>query len=593
MPRPASTKTAQGRSVRSLTAPLVRAQRGRLTRMSLAAIAGGFAEAFTLVLIARIAFALGSDGSDVKIDVGAFGTMHVAVSALIALAGLLVIVRIVLQSIYSVLAARATFTVIDTTRTSLTRLYLAAGWPLQASQREGRLQELLTTYTGSAASALNSLTQAGISGFNLFALLLTALFVSPVASIAAAFVALGMGLLLKPLRAAGRRRSGRAAQANLDFATGLTELASTLQEVKVFGVEDEVNERLGALNRRSVTLGLHTTYANNAVGVVYQGAALLLLVGALGLARAAGFSQLSSLGAVVLIMLRSLNYAQSLQTSIQGVHQNAPYIEALNEEEDRYRASAMQHGGQPVGHIDTIKFDDVSFEYETGTPVLHDFSFQVPRGEIVGIVGPSGSGKSTLIQLILRLREPTTGTMYVGERDVRDLSLDEWYRRVTFVPQDPHLFAGTVSDNIRFFRTDVDSASITRAAKLAHIHDDIVSWPLGYDTPVGERGGQLSGGQRQRLCIARALVEDPEIIVLDEPTSALDVRSEHLIRETIADLAPQTTVFVIAHRLSTLSICDRIMVILNGALEGFDASSTLEASNPFYQEALRLSGMRG
>jgi ABC-type multidrug transport system fused ATPase/permease subunit len=160
------------------------------------------------------------------------------------------------------------------------------------------------------------------------------------------------------------------------------------------------------------------------------------------------------------------------------------------------------------------------------------------------------------------------------------------------VPQQARLVAGTVADNIRFFREDLEPGTIERAAKLAHIHDDIVQWPLGYDTPVGERGGQLSGGQQQRLCIARALVGDPDVVVLDEPTSALDVKSESLMRDTMADLAPHKTVFVIAHRLSTLSICDRIMVILNGRLEGFDQPSELEASNPFYREALKLSGLR-
>jgi ABC-type multidrug transport system fused ATPase/permease subunit len=119
-----------------------------------------------------------------------------------------------------------------------------------------------------------------------------------------------------------------------------------------------------------------------------------------------------------------------------------------------------------------------------------------------------------------------------------------------------------------------------------------MNWPRGYDTPVGERGGQLSGGQRQRLCIARALVGDPDVVVLDEPTSALDVKSESLMRETLEGLAPAKTVFVIAHRLSTLSICERIMVILNGEMHGFDTPAELESSNPFYREALALSGMR-
>jgi ABC-type multidrug transport system fused ATPase/permease subunit len=172
-----------------------------------------------------------------------------------------------------------------------------------------------------------------------------------------------------------------------------------------------------------------------------------------------------------------------------------------------------------------------------------------------------------------------------------EVALDDWYRLVTFVSQDTRLFSGSVGDNIKFFRNASDD-DVERAAKLAHIHDDIVSWPLGYDTPVGERGSQLSGGQRQRLCIARALVEDPDIVVMDEPTSALDVKSESLMRDTLLALGGERTVFVVAHRLSTLSICDRIMVVLGGEMQGFDSPDRLEADNPFYREALVLSGMR-
>jgi ABC-type multidrug transport system fused ATPase/permease subunit len=176
-------------------------------------------------------------------------------------------------------------------------------------------------------------------------------------------------------------------------------------------------------------------------------------------------------------------------------------------------------------------------------------------------------------------------------RDLQRLSLDGWYQRVTFVPQEPRLFSGTVANNIRFFR-DVEPDDIVRAAKLANVHEEIISWPRGYATPVGERGGELSLGQRQRLCIARSLVGDPDVIVLDEPTSSLDPRSESLVREALSTLAPKVTLFIIAHRLSTLDICNRIMVLQGGRLQGFDEPRQLEHSSPFYREALRLSGLK-
>jgi ABC-type multidrug transport system fused ATPase/permease subunit len=234
----------------------------------------------------------------------------------------------------------------------------------------------------------------------------------------------------------------------------------------------------------------------------------------------------------------------------------------------------------------------VSFEYVTGRPVLRNVSFELHPGEVVGIIGPSGSGKSTLVQILLRLRVPTEGAFLVNGRDARELDIDDWYSRIAFVPQDAHLFAGTIADNIRFFRDIVDAGAIEHAAKLANLHDEIVSWPDGYDTPVGERGGQLSGGQRQRLCIARALVGDPDVLVLDEPTSSLDVKSEALVRQTLDELGHDTTVLVVAHRLSTLSICDRIMVVRDGVLQGFAEPARLEAEDSFYQEALQLSGLR-
>jgi ABC-type multidrug transport system fused ATPase/permease subunit len=244
-----------------------------------------------------------------------------------------------------------------------------------------------------------------------------------------------------------------------------------------------------------------------------------------------------------------------------------------------------------VGRVGVVTFDDVGFAYQPGRPVLHDLSFEAQRGEVIGIVGPSGAGKSTLVQLLLRLRAPTSGRVLADGRDLRSLALSGWYQRVSFVPQEPRLYSGSVGENIRFFR-DVTAVDIVRAAKLANIHDEIRSWPDGYATSVGERGGELSLGQRQRLCIARSLVGYPDVIVLDEPTSSLDPRSEALVREALATLAPNVTLFIIAHRLSTLDTCDRIMVLQAGRLQGFDEPHHLEDSSPFYREALRLSGLK-
>ena len=299
----------------------------------------------------------------------------------------------------------------------------------------------------------------------------------------------------------------------------------------------------------------------------------------------------ASLGAILLIMLRSMSYGQALQTSSVAIGASLPFLDALKSELDRYESARLVDHGVAVESIRRLVLEDVSFEYTPGVPVLTSISLATHEHEVIGVVGPSGSGKSTLVQLLLALRNPTTGRVLADGRDIRAFSKSEWARKVTFVPQQAHLVAGTVADNIRFLRNGITADQIEQASRLANLHDDVVGFAEGYDRQVGEQGSHLSGGQQQRLIIARALVEDPDVLILDEPTSSLDVRSEHLIRKTLDELRDRMTIVVIAHRLSTLSICDRIMVIQDGELRGFDTPENLEHSSDFYREALILSGM--
>jgi len=586
-PGASESPRTESQGLRRLLAPYMSGQHRRLVILSVTAAIGGFAEAAVLVLVARIALAVAQHEQSVDI-----GPVSVSRNALIALAAGLVVFRVLLQLLQAHLNAKMEIAVLTRTRRTLIRDYLGAGWSLQSLQREGRLQELLTSYSASAAAAVSWVAMLAVSIFSLIAFIATALVVNVIASLVIAATALLLSLLFRPLRSAVRRRASRVASASLDFATGVTELTTNLQEVRVFGVEGEVSRRLDSLIDNEARASYGRWLLSNSIPAIYQGMALLLVVAALAVAASAGAGGVSSLGAIALIMLRSLSYGQGIQGAIQSLNEFAPYLEALSTEEARYKAAAEPIDGDPVGNVGTLSFENVHYSYEPGEPVLRDISFSVQPGEIVGIVGPSGSGKSTLVQLLLRLRVPDQGVITSAGRDVSTLALADWYQKIAFVPQDARLFAGTVRENIVFFRTGLAQERVEQAARRANLHDEIMSWPLGYDTPVGERGGQLSGGQRQRLCIARSLVEEPEVMFLDEPTSALDVKSEALIRDTMAQLAPHATVFVIAHRISTLAICDRIMVILGGVLEGFDDPATLEATNPFYQEALQLSGMR-
>ncbi len=213
-----------------------------------------------------------------------------------------------------------------------------------------------------------------------------------------------------------------------------------------------------------------------------------------------------------------------------------------------------------------VRFEGVSFGYDGIQMVLREIDFSVAPGEMIGLVGPSGGGKTTLVNLIARFYDPSEGTVWIDGVDLRELDSGHYRRQVGMVLQDPYLFHGTVLENVRYGRPQASLADVVEAAKAANAHGFILELPQGYDTVVGERGQTLSGGQRQRVSIARAVLNDPRILILDEATSAVDTETERKIQEAMDRLVAGRTTFAIAHRLSTLHRADRLLVIDGGRL---------------------------
>jgi ATP-binding cassette subfamily B protein len=228
-----------------------------------------------------------------------------------------------------------------------------------------------------------------------------------------------------------------------------------------------------------------------------------------------------------------------------------------------------------------VAFTDVTFGYGERDPVLHDVSLDVPAGATVGLAGATGAGKSTLLKLVPRFHDVDSGAVTVDGVDVREYELQALRREIAVVEQNPYLFSGTVAENIAYGDGDLLAAEwdgdrergteasrerVREAARAAAAHEFIADLPDGYDTRVGERGVKLSGGQRQRLAVARALVNDPAIIVFDEATSDVDTETEELIQESLDRLVEERTAFVIAHRLSTIKDADEIVVMDDGRI---------------------------
>jgi ATP-binding cassette subfamily B protein/subfamily B ATP-binding cassette protein MsbA len=259
--------------------------------------------------------------------------------------------------------------------------------------------------------------------------------------------------------------------------------------------------------------------------------------------------------------LESLMYTSS---TVQGAAGSARRVMEILQTEEEVRDSPRARPLPPVeGHI---IFDGVTYGYEQAVPVLNNIYLDIQPGETAALVGPSGAGKSTLAGMLPRFADPWKGQIWIDGYDVREVTLRSLREQVSIVGQEPVLLPVTIGQNIAYGHPDATDEQIRRAAEAANIHTFIQRLPEGYDTLVGERGATLSGGERQRLAIARALLKNAPILILDEPTSALDAETEHEIVQALSRLVRHRTTLIIAHRLSTLRLADRIVVLDKGKI---------------------------
>jgi len=263
--------------------------------------------------------------------------------------------------------------------------------------------------------------------------------------------------------------------------------------------------------------------------------------------------------------------------------QSAAYLERIFETIDEPSAITDAPGAVDAGKVrGEVTFEKVWFSYDGTTPVLKDMSFAVKAGQTVALVGPTGAGKTTIVNLLSRFYSPTGGRILLDGHPLDSLTLDSLRRNVGVMSQDNFLFSGSIRDNIRYGRLEASNDEIEAAARAIHAHDFIVQLPLGYDTPVSERGLRLSMGQRQLISFARALLADPALLILDEATSSVDTETERLVQKGLAKLLEGRTSFVIAHRLSTIQKADRIFVIEHGSIGEEGNHESLLASGGHY-----------
>jgi subfamily B ATP-binding cassette protein MsbA len=393
-------------------------------------------------------------------------------------------------------------------------------------------------------------------------------------------------LTVFPVRFVGRKVIKRAAQVQSqlgDVSSHLSENLAAAREVRAFGLEERETSRFAAACRALITSQMKIVKYAQALTPAIE------VISAAGIAVTLVYAYRSGL---------KLDTFIALITALYSSYEPVKKIGALNNEIERGTAAidrleailnepvTIGDPAQPatVGRLrGDVAFAGVSFSYQTGVPVLQGVDVAIPAGTVCALVGPSGAGKSTFANLVPRFYETGAGHVTIDGLDVRALRLADLRRNIALVSQDPVLFNDTVLENLRLGRAGATRAEIEQAARDAFAHAFITALPQGYDTVVGERGASLSGGQRQRIALARAFLRDAPILILDEATSALDSESEAAIQSALQQLMAGRTVFIIAHRFSTIRHATKILVFDQGRIVAQGTHAELYARNALYK----------
>jgi ABC-type multidrug transport system fused ATPase/permease subunit len=366
---------------------------------------------------------------------------------------------------------------------------------------------------------------------------------------------------------------------------------SGMHETQAFGQQERATEQV---TEKATNVTKNVLYALKISGIFHPSVEFLTALGTVVVVGFGGYlafhGSLNVLDIVTFLLYLSLFYApitnvaqliENAQQAFAGAERVIEILDTPQPVMDAENAVAIEDvKGQ-------LEFEHVSFSYADNVPVLEDISFKVEPGQMIAFVGATGVGKTTLTQLISRFYDPTAGRILLDGRDIRTITQESLHRNIAMVFQDTFLFNGTIAENIAFAKPDAPLQEIEQAAAAARIHDDIKEMPDEYDTRVGERGMRLSGGQKQRVAIARAVLCSAPILILDEATASVDVETEAAIQEAILELSGTKTIFVIAHRLSTVRKADVILVLEHGKIVQQGNHETLIVQPGIYRRMCR------
>ncbi len=439
-----------------------------------------------------------------------------------------------------------------------------------AKMRIGDLINRLNNEVNRAAGAVNTslrMVESGLTILVFIGLLLAMSWQLTIAStLLLGFVAWINQQLIQRAKYFGQMLSSTSR----DYSIRVLEALNGMRLIRAVGSEEREFKLLKQLIRDRETMSFKSQMNSSAVSPLSEVAGIIALLTIVAMGRLFFAEELEALSTVLLtylfLLFRLLPIVSQLNGARNQFANTAASVEIVHDFLRRDNKPFMANGTRPyMGLKQGIRFNQLSFAYpDHNDLVLNDITLDLPKGTSLALVGSSGAGKSTLADLLPRFYDPTEGAIEIDGHDLRELDLKSFRREVGIVSQDTFLFNDTIRNNIAYARPDATDEEVFLAAKRANAHEFIQALPLGFETLIGDRGIMLSGGQRQRIAIARALLQNPEILILDEATSALDTVSERLVQQALDELSRDRTILVIAHRLSTIQNADQIAVLDRG-----------------------------
>ena len=571
--------------------------KSKITLMTLLGLISGFLGGIGIsAIIPLFSFIGGASNQDTdqitRITQRAFNLLHIEykLSFLILFIALLFIFKAIFLHLANYINYKSAIDYEKQTRQELFQHVLRSNWPHLLTQKIGHLSTVILDDVNSGSSLLIGISVTILFAASLITYTIVAFTISAPITLVTFAIGIILFLILMPFFKKIRQLSKEGTAINKIVAHHVNQHLQGAKTVKAMAVEGGVLKKSDIFFNRLRNIRFQIYKHKSIMGTFLEPLTLVIIIPIFVLSYRNPNFNIASFVAILYLVQKMFSFMQSIQIRLNLINEDAPRLmEVLkNLEEARFYEEKSQ-GEAVFSFRSAIEFNDVIFDYNEGIVVLSGVSLSIRKGETVGLIGPSGSGKTTLVDLILRLFEPTSGRITIDGKGISKFGLADWRTHIGYVSQDIFLLNDTIENNIKFYNQAVDQKDIADAAKKSNIYEFIMRQPQQFKTMVGERGLQLSVGQRQRIVLARVLASKPEILILDEATSALDNESEAAIQEAIGNLRGKVTIFMIAHRLTTVVNADKIFVLDHGkVVETGSPEDLLKNKNSYFYQTYHI-----